>query len=201
MSTCHRTLVGLTGGIGSGKSTVAGMLATLGAHVLDADHIARTLTLPGGAAIPAIRLAFGKRMIAADGALDRDAMRAAVFADPGTRHTLERITHPLIGQAISQAIAALPAGTVVLDVPLLVESDRWRTQLAAVIVVDCPVHTQIDRVASRNGWSADTTLAIIRSQASRSARLAAADAVLWNDGLTQAHLQAQVTQLAARLGI
>lgn len=201
MSTTTRTLIGLTGGIGSGKSTVAAMLADLGATVLDADQIARSITLPGGCAIPAIRLAFGDDMIASDGSLNREAMRAKVFADPTAKQTLERITHPLIGQVISEAISAIPAGTVVLDIPLLTESDRWRRQLAAVIVVDCPVRTQLDRVTARNGWPADTTQAIIRSQATRAHRLAAADAVLFNDGLSLTDLRDQVRQLASRLGI
>ncbi len=201
MSTAARTLIGLTGGIGSGKSTVAAMLADLGATVLDADQIARTITLSGGSAIPAIRLAFGEDIINADGSLNRETMRVKVFADPTAKQTLEHITHPLIGQAISEAIAAILTGTVVLDIPLLTESDRWRKQLSAVIVVDCPVQTQLDRVTARNGWPTDTTQAIIRSQATRAHRLAAADAVLFNDGLSLADLRDQVRQLASRLGI
>lgn len=201
MSTTTRTLIGLTGGIGSGKSTVAAMLAELGAMVLDADQIARAITLPGGSAISAIRLTFGDSMIAPDGSLNREAMRARVFADPTAKDALEHITHPLIGLAMSEAISAIPAGMVVLDIPLLTESDRWRKQLAAVIVVDCPVQTQLDRVTARNGWPTETTQAIIRSQATRAQRLAAADAVLFNDGLSLAALRDQVRQLASRLGI
>lgn len=201
MSTGTRTLIGLTGGIGSGKSTVAVMLADLGAKVLDADQIARTITLPGGSAIPGIRMAFGDDMIAVDGSLNREAMRARVFADPTAKQTLEHITHPLIGLAIAEAIAAIPAGVVVLDIPLLTESDRWRRQLAAVIVVDCQVQTQIDRVTARNGWPVDMTQSIIQSQATRSHRLHAADAVLFNDGLSLTDLRSQVRYLASRLGI
>lgn len=201
MSTVTRTLIGLTGGIGSGKSTVAVMLADLGAKVLDADQIARTITLSGGTAIPGIRMAFGDDMIAVDGSLNREAMRARVFADATAKQTLERITHPLIGQAIAEAIAAIPAGVVVLDIPLLTESDRWRRQLAAVIVVDCQVQTQIARVTARNGWPVDMTQSIIQSQATRSHRLHAADAVLFNDGLSLTDLSSQVRHLASRLGI
>jgi dephospho-CoA kinase len=201
VNTANRTLIGLTGGIGSGKSTVAAMLADAGATVLDADQIARAITLPGGAALPAIQRAFGPDMISADGSLNRQAMREKVFSDPAAKHQLELITHPLIGEAMATAIAAAPAGTVVLDVPLLVESDRWRKQMSAVIVVDCAVQTQVQRVSERNGWPSETTLSIIRSQASRSVRLAAADAVLVNDGLTLANLRGQVMQLASHLGI
>lgn len=201
MSTVTRTLIGLTGGIGSGKSTVAVMLADLGAKVLDADQIARTITQSGGTAIPGIRMAFGDDMIAVDGSLNREAMRARVFADATAKQTLERITHPLIGQAIAEAIAAIPAGVVVLDIPLLTESDRWRRQLAAVIVVDCQVQTQIARVTARNGWPVDMTQSIIQSQATRSHRLHAADAVLFNDGLSLTDLSSQVRHLASRLGI
>jgi dephospho-CoA kinase len=197
----HQTLIGLTGGIGSGKSTVANMLGELGCTVLDADQIARTITQSGGSAIPAIKRAFGSRMIAADGSLNREAMRSKVFADPAAKQALEGITHPLIGHAIAQAIAAAPAGTVVLDIPLLVESDRWRKQLAAVIVVDCPVQTQIDRVTARSGWPIETTQSVIRSQASHANRVAAADAVLFNHGSSLATLREHVRQLAAHLGI
>lgn len=201
MNASHQTLIGLTGGIGSGKSTVANMLGELGCTMLDADQIARTITQTGGSAIPAIKQAFGNQMIAADGSLNREAMRSVVFAAPAARHTLESITHPLIGHAIAQAIAAAPAGTVVLDIPLLVESDRWRKQLAAVIVVDCPVQTQIDRVTARSGWPIETTQSVIRSQASRAHRVAAADAVLFNHGSSLATLRDHVRQLAAHLGI
>ncbi|MBY0464893.1 MAG: dephospho-CoA kinase [Burkholderiales bacterium] len=201
MNAAKRTLIGLTGGIGSGKSTVAAMLADLGAHVLDADHIARTITLPGGAAMAAIEQAFGNGMIAPDGSLNREAMRAAVFKDPIAKQRLEHITHPLIAQALSNAISSAPTGAVVLDVPLLVESDRWRKQLAAVVVVDCTVQTQHDRVTQRNAWPSETTQSIIRSQASRAQRLAAADAVLLNEGVTLTDLRGQVLLLASRLGI
>lgn len=201
MNSATHTLIGLTGGIGSGKSTVATMLGEVGATVLDADLIARTITLPNGAAIPAIRQAFGDEMISADGSLNREAMRSRVFADPAAKHTLEHITHPLIGLAIANAIAAIHSGTIVLDIPLLAESDRWQKQLAAVIVVDCPVQLQIDRVAARNGWPIDAIQAIIQSQARRSTRLALADAVLFNDGLSLNALREQVQQLASRLGI
>ncbi|MEY2769773.1 MAG: Dephospho-CoA kinase [Pseudomonadota bacterium] len=190
--------IGLTGGIGSGKSTVAGMLRELGAAVIDADAISRGLTAAGGAALPEIARQFGTHMIGADGALDRSAMRQLVFADPAARQRLEAIIHPLVGQQTAErAQAALAQGCRVLvhDVPLLVEAgERWRRQLDRVWVVDCEEATQRERVMARSGLSAAEVQAIIDQQARRQQRLACADGVIRNEGLDLAALREQVQQ-------
>jgi dephospho-CoA kinase len=188
---------GLTGGIGSGKSTVGAMLASVGAVVIDTDLIARRLTIPGGAAIEPIRAAFGASYIGADGGLDRPHMRAAAFADPAARTRLEAILHPLIGIEVERqaAAAAASAPAIVFDVPLLVESGRWRDRVEAVWLVDCDEALQIERVAARPGWSADAARAVIAQQAARPARRAAADAVIHNQGLSLAELAENVHAL------
>jgi len=187
--------IGLTGGIGSGKSTVAGLLAARGAAIIDSDAIARRLTLPGGAAIAAIRAEFGPDMIDAQGGLDRERMRAVAFADPPAKRRLEAILHPLIGVETEQEASASDAPVKVFDVPLLVESGRWRERVDRVLVVDCSEQTQQDRVVRRAGWSVDTVRAVIAQQASRTARLAVADAVIRNDGITLDELAMQVDTL------
>ena len=190
-------LIGLTGGIGSGKSTVATLLVGCGAHLVDADAIARALTLPGGAAMPALAAAFGAAAVAPDGSLNRAQMRALAFADACAKARLEAILHPLIGLE-SQRQAAL-AGTrpVVYDVPLLTESSHWRARVARVLVVDCDTDTQVARVVQRPGWTADTARSVVAQQASRAARRAIADAVIHNDGITMTALQAEVRALWA----
>jgi dephospho-CoA kinase len=193
-----RTLrIGLTGGIGSGKSTVAGLLAAHGAAVVDSDAISRRLTLPGGAAIPAIREAFGAQFVDAGGALDRDRMRALVFGDPQARQRLEAILHPLIGAETAREADALAAKVTVFDVPLLVESGRWRDIVDRVLVVDCDEATQVQRVTQRAGWTEEAVRAVISQQAPRAARLACADAVIRNEQLTMQQLCAQVDALWA----
>ena len=197
--------IGLTGGIGSGKSTVGAMLTGLGAALIDTDLIARRLTIPGGAAIDAIRAALGARFIATDGGLDRPAMRSAAFADAGLRGKLEAILHPMIGVEVEREAADV-GGTVpalVFDVPLLVESGRWRARLDAVWVVDCSEAVQVSRVAVRPGWSEAAARAVTGQQAPRAARRAAADAVIHNEGLSLEALAAEVralwgTAIAAR---
>lgn len=192
--------IGLTGGIGSGKSTVAGVLREAGATIVDTDAISRGLTLPAGAAMPAIGREFGPDFIEADGALDRERMRALVFSDPSAKRRLEAILHPLITvEAWAQAEAA-PRGLVVFDVPLLVESGRWRQRVARVLVVDCTTETQIHRVLQRPGWTRERIDGALAAQATRAARRAAADAVLWNDGLSLVALRNEVLALAARWG-
>lgn len=196
--------VGLTGGIGSGKTTVGGMLARLGAAVMDADAIARAVTAPGGAAIEAIAQAFGPAFITAEGALDRAHMRELAFSDPTARQRLEAIVHPLVGQQTQQqAQQAIDGGAIciVFDIPLLVESGRWRQQLDRVLVVDCSAATQVQRVMARSGLTREAVENIITAQAPRSLRLAAADCVICNDGLSLAGLEAEVTLLAKRFGL
>ncbi len=197
--------LGLTGGIGSGKSTVASILARAGAAVMDADAISRSLTEPGGRAIPAILAEFGETLISPDGAMDREAMRALVFSNPSSKRQLEAIVHPLVGQVLQeQSHAAVAAGhaCLVYDVPLLVESgDRWRRQVDWVCVVDCEVETQIQRVMARNQLGRADIERIISQQASRQQRLACADAVIFNEGIDLAHLEHLVHEMMTRFGL
>lgn len=184
--------IGLTGGIGSGKSTVAGLLAACGAAIIDTDAIARRLTFPGGKAIDAIRHAFGAELIDTAGAMDRERMRALAFADPQAKRRLEAILHPMIGSETDAEAAASDAAVKVFDVPLLVESGRWRAIVDRVLVVDCSEETQVQRVVRRAGWAEDAVRRVIAQQATRAQRLSAADAVIRNDGITLEHLAAEV---------
>ncbi|MBU3737988.1 MAG: dephospho-CoA kinase [Rhodoferax sp.] len=196
--------LGLTGGIGSGKSTVADMLTDLGATLIDADALSRASTAAGGSAIDAIARIFGADFITPDGALDRDRMRALAYADPQARQRLEAIVHPLVGQAVRERTAqALASGCrcVVYDVPLLVESGRWRQQVDRVLVIDCEEQEQVQRVMARNGLSRAEVERIIVAQASRAQRLAAADAVIVNHGIDRAGLRQQVRWLWHRFGL
>ncbi len=190
--------IGLTGGIGSGKSTVAGLLASHGAAIIDTDAIARRLTLPGGAAIPAIREAFGESLIDASGAMDRERMRSLAFADPQAKKGLEAILHPLIAVETARAAQASHAAVKVFDVPLLVESGRWRAIVDRVLVVDCSIDTQIERVMRRAGWAEEAVRRVIAQQATRDQRRACADAVILNDALSLEQLADEVSQLWAR---
>jgi dephospho-CoA kinase len=176
--------IGLTGGIGSGKSTVARVLTELGAALIDTDAIARVLTLPGGAAIEAIRATFGPSVVDTSGALDRARMRELVFADRSAKARLESILHPMIGLECNRLADAAGDRTLVFDVPLLVESSHWRTRVDRVLVVDCSEATQTERVMQRSGWTRQAVEAVISQQASREARRAAADAVICNEGLS-----------------
>jgi dephospho-CoA kinase len=190
--------IGLTGGIGSGKSTVARRFGALGALVVDTDALAHALTAPGGAAIPAIAAAFGAEMIGSDGAMDRAKMRALVFARPDERRRLEAILHPLIGEATrAQASRAGAGQAVVFDVPLLTESGTWRARVDRVVVVDCAEATQVARVVQRSGWTAEAVERAIAQQASRAQRRAIADAVIVNEALALAALEAEVDALWA----
>jgi dephospho-CoA kinase len=189
--------IGLTGGIGSGKSTVSARFARHGVMIVDADAIARALTAPGGVAIPALSAAFGEEVIADDGRLDRARMRAMVFADPAARARLEGILHPLIETESLRRCAAASSPYVILDIPLLVETGHWRDRCDRVCVVDCPREQQIARAVGRDGTSRAQIEAILAVQASREARLSIADDVVDNSG-TLAGLHAQVDALHAR---
>ena len=194
--------VGVTGGIGSGKSTVAAFLCQGDAVCIDADAVSRGLTAPGGAAMAAIARAFGANMVDARGGLDRAAMRQLVFSDTAARQRLEAIVHPLIWQETERlALAARGrgAGLLIFDVPLLVEMRRWRTLLDTVVVVDCSPATQCQRVLARSGIEPAQTQRIIDAQASRASRLACADHVLLNEGLDLDGLQEQTQGLAEAL--
>ncbi len=197
--------VGLTGGIGSGKSTVARMLMDGGAGVIDADAISRQTTAPGGAAMPGVAAAFGADLVTAEGALDRERMRALVFSDADARRRLEAIIHPLVSEETARQAALAEASghrCIVFDVPLLVESGRWRQRVDRVLVVDCSEETQVSRVMTRSGWTREMVGRVIAGQAGRSQRLAAADACINNDdNLSLADLNVVVRQLAQRFGL
>jgi dephospho-CoA kinase len=202
----HRTWrIGLTGGIGSGKSTVAGFLARRGAAIIDADAISRSLTAPGGRAMAAIASTFGESMLGSDGAMNRQAMRERIFRDPQAKRQLEQIIHPLVNQITAeQAQAAVQSGhgVLVFDVPLLVESgERWRKQVDRVMVVDCDTETQTQRVMARSGLSAGEVNRIVAQQASRAQRLACADWVVVNQGLSFDDLDSLIGQVAADFGL
>jgi dephospho-CoA kinase len=189
--------VGLTGGIGSGKSTVADCFASLGVPVIDTDAIARQLTAPGGAALAAIRAVFGEAVMQADGTLDRAGLRRRVFAAATTRHQLEAILHPRIRQEVAQALATLAAPYVIIVIPLLVETGGYRDLLNRVLVVDCPEELQVARVMARSGLAHDEVQAIIAAQAGRAERLSEADDVIVNTA-TPAVLRADVSLLHQR---
>ena len=196
--------IGLTGGIGSGKSTVAALLVAHGAILVDTDAIAHAMTAPGGPAMAALRLRFGDDVAGADGALDRARMRSRVFADPDAKRALEAILHPMIGaEAQRQATAAQTtgAGVVVFDVPLLTESSHWRARCQRILVVDCSAEVQVQRVTARSNWSADQVQRVIDQQASRERRRAIADAVIFNDTLCRETLAAEVAALWSAWGL
>jgi dephospho-CoA kinase len=185
-------VVGLTGGIGSGKSTVADLFAAHGVPLVDTDLIAHRITAPHGIAMPQIAAEFGDSFVAANGSLDRARMRTLVFSDDGARKRLEGITHPLIRAETEREQREAQGPYVIVVVPLLVESGSWKTRVNRVLTVDCSVETQIARVMSRNGFSREQVLAIIARQATREARLAAANDVIDNDNAPLDSLKAQV---------
>lgn len=193
----HRALIGLTGGIGSGKSTVADTFAELGAGVVDTDQIAHRLTAPNGAAMPAILAEFGPTIVDTTGAMDRSAMRQLVFSDPLARQRLEAILHPMIGKETTRALETVDGPYRMVVVPLLVEGRHWRSRVDRVLVVDCPRALQIERVIQRNGLALEQIEAILDAQATREDRLAQADDVIDNAG-SPAALPAQITALHAR---
>ena len=190
-------VVGLTGGIGSGKSAAADEFARLGAALVDTDVIAHQLTGKDGAAVPEIEKMFGPEFVA-DGAMDRKRMREHVFADPAAKRKLEQLLHPLIRSESSRRIAAVERETaapyVVHVVPLLIESPDYRKRVNRLLVVDAPEEVQVARVGQRSGLSEDQVRAIMRTQASRTERLAAADDVIDNGG-SREELRKQVAAL------
>ncbi|WP_321844691.1 dephospho-CoA kinase [Paraburkholderia bannensis] len=190
--------VGLTGGIGSGKSTVADLFAARGVPLVDTDVIAHRVTAPQGLAMPHIAAQFGPEFVAADGSMDRARMRALVFGDEAARKRLEAITHPLIRAETERETREAKGPYVMLVVPLLVESGAWKTRVNRVLTVDCSVETQIARVMSRNGFTREQVLAIIARQATRDDRLAAADDVIVNDNVTLDALAQDVERLHRR---
>ena len=190
-------VIGLTGGIGSGKSAAAERFVEHGASLVDTDAIAHALTAPQGAAMPAIRAQFGADVIAEDGSLNRAAMRTRVFADTAVRHQLEAILHPLIGAESARQRLAAPGLYVILAVPLLIESGDYRARCDRVCVVDVPPETQVERVRARSALEEAQIRAIMAAQASREQRLAAADDVIDNSG-NFAQLREQVDALHLR---
>lgn len=196
--------LGVSGGIGSGKSTVCQILGRLGASVIDADAISRASTTAGGSAIAAVRATFGADFIDATGAMDRARMRQLVFSDPQARARLEAIVHPLIAQGVErQAAEAVKRGArcIVFDIPLLVESRHWRKSLDRVLIVDCQVQTQIARVAQRSGLSAPEVQGIIAAQSSRAQRLQAADFVIFNEGKDLFEIKRDLEDLGPQFGL
>lgn len=196
--------LGLTGGIGSGKSTVAGLLAARGATVVDADALSRATTAAGGSAVAAIASAFGPDFVTPEGSMDRERMRALVFDEPAARLRLEAIVHPLVRaatQAASDAARDAGARLVVFDVPLLVESGRWAERLDRVLVVDCDVDTQIARVLARSTLDQATVRRIVASQASRLERRRHADFVVFNESITIAQLDVALESIACSMGL
>jgi len=187
-------VVGLTGGIGSGKSAAAAEFERLGAAVVDTDAIAHELTAAGGAAMGEIRKVFGTEVLAASGALDRDKMRARVFADPAAKKALEALLHPMIREESRRRIAGARAPYVIHVVPLLVESPDYRGRVDRVLVIDAPEELQVERVRSRSGLSEAQVRAIVAAQATRAQRLAAADDLIENRGTIEA-LREQVAAL------
>ncbi|MFM7331996.1 MAG: dephospho-CoA kinase [Brachymonas sp.] len=195
--------LGLTGGIGSGKSTVAAMLQSFGAALIDADAISRQSTQAGGAAIEPIRQHFGSHALTPEGALNRHAMRDWMARDSAAKARLESIVHPIVGEQIKAQLktaSKLKKNLAVLDLPLLAEGgSRWRTQLDTVWVVDCLPETQQARIVQRSGWQPEHIQGVMALQVTRAQRLACADAVIYNEGLALDQLQALVRHLAEPL--
>ncbi len=187
--------IGLTGGIGSGKSTVAAMLVDCGAVLVDTDAIAHALTAEGGDALPALVREFGPEVVSADGAMDRARMRSLVFSDASARRRLESILHPMIGNEAQRQAALADGRPVLFDVPLLSDSSPWRQRVQRLLVVDCREETQVRRVMTRSGWSAEQVQRVMAQQTPRGARRAIADAVIFNDELELDALRAQVEAL------
>lgn len=196
--------IGLTGGIGSGKSTVAALFAELGAFVIDADKISHSVTSIGGSAIESIRKQFGDEFIQPDGSLNRDRARELVFNDALARDVLEGIIHPLIHQEMHDQLknAVLKqARLAVYDIPLLAGSSHWRKELDSILVVDCSQETQIERVKTRSALTREAIEKIIASQTCRAMRLKVADSIIFNENITLGQLRSEVCQVADVYGL
>lgn len=196
--------LGLTGGIGSGKSTVATLLKNTGATVIDADAISRAATGPQGAAIAPIQKCFGPQILDESGALNRDAVRQQIFSDSNAKAQLEAIIHPIVRREMDLQTALAEqnrAPCIVFDIPLLAESDHWREMFDRILVVDCTESTQITRVIERNGLARGEILKIIANQASRAERLHVADEIVFNEGITIDELEKQLHQIAPQFGL
>ncbi len=191
--------VGLTGGIGCGKSTVAECLQTHGVCVIDTDAISRALTAAGGRAIPLLRAHFGPACIDAQGAMDRSRMRELVFHDPRAKQVLENFLHPMITEEAEAQAAASQAPLLVFDVPLLIETGHWRHRFHRIIVVDCDEATQIERVAHRPGWNKDLAAQVLRQQSSRRMRQACADMLIANQDVNLTGLKHLVSVAVEQL--
>lgn len=187
-------VIGLTGGIGSGKTSAAKFFAALGAYVIDTDEIAHELTQPHGAAISAIRQVFGENFITTEGALDREKMRSLVFSDSAFRQKLEAILHPLILMEAVHRVTLTSSPYVIMIVPLLLETDDYREMVQRILVADCDEQKQIARTMARSRLDAQEVHAIMATQITRQKRLQQADDVIINDS-TLAHLQRQVEAL------
>ena len=196
--------LGLTGGIGSGKSTVSGLLEQMGAAVIDADAISKAATASGGSAIATLQAEFGAAVLTSDGALDRVKMRDLIYSNAEAKARLEAIVHPLVGHSISEQARqaeTIRARCIVFDIPLLIESQNWRAKLDRVLVIDCSEETQIARVVARNGFTEQEIRKILQSQATRVNRRAAADTVVFNDGISLDDLRQQVREISTQFGL
>jgi dephospho-CoA kinase len=197
--------IGLTGGIGSGKSTAAGFFRAAGVPVVDADAISRSLTAQHGEAVPLLVQAFGSSILGSEGVLDRVRLRQMVFSSDTTRQLLESVMHPLIADKIATAVRDAEDGgarELVLDIPLLVENqDRWRPFVDKVCIVDCSIDTQVQRVMKRSNMCSSDVLAIIDKQATRSSRLRCADIVIYNEQLTLDALESNVNAICKDFAI
>lgn len=196
--------IGVTGGIACGKSTVAGYLVKLGGGLVDADFTYYNITKPGSSALEKLSMAFGPRIVRADGGLDREYLRTLVFSDPKQRKRLEDVTHPLIREEMNRSATELTkcgAAFLIYDIPLLAESAHWRGALDSVLVVDCPQEFQIGRILARNAWPLETIKKVVAAQATRESRLKCADYVLFNHDVSFHTLGESVGEFALKFGL
>jgi dephospho-CoA kinase len=199
-----RVRIGLTGGIGSGKSTVSAQLRQMGATIVDADVISRSVTGSNGSAIPALTAAFGSSILSSNNALDRARMRRLIYSNPASKIQLEAIVHPLVQTEMQHQSTLAEANgpcCIIFDVPLLLETAYWRRMLHRILVIDCTEQTQISRVMQRDGLSAEQVQRVVLAQVSRLDRLQAADIALFNDGISPQILALRVQEIGAQFGL